>query len=209
MSEDGITVTGTGVATAPPDIVRINFAAESTESSMQSALDTATAGLTAMRTALTDAGIADVDLRSTEASLWSGHNQPDGELRHTARFGLEATVRSVTDAGRVVTTALKAAGESGRMNGMSFAHSDPSSLQALAREKAVDAAKAKAEQLAELTGRTLGEVREVAEGQVGVGPPVPIGRMMAAAAAAVPVSGGQLEVSAAVTIRWAWAASDD
>jgi uncharacterized protein YggE len=208
MSDDGITVTGSGTATAPPDVVRLMLAAESTESSMQSALDTATAGLTAMRTALTDAGIAEADLRSTEASLWSGQGQPDGALRHTARFGLEATVRSVIDAGRVVTAALKAAGESGRMNGMSFAHSDPSSLQAQARAKAVDAAKAKAEQLAALTGRTLGEVREVAEGQAGVGPPVPIGRMMAAAAEAVPVSGGQLEVNAAVTIRWAWASDD-
>jgi len=205
MSEDGITVTGSGTATAPPDVVRIILAAESTESTMQSALDTATAGVTAMRTALADAGIADADLRSTEASLWSGQSQPDGALRHTARFGLEATVRSVTDAGRVVTGALKAAGETGRMNGMSFAHSDPSSLQAQARQAAVDAARGKAEQLAALTGRALGEVREIAEGPMGAGPPVPIGRMMAVAAESVPVSGGQLEVNAAVTIRWAWA----
>jgi uncharacterized protein YggE len=202
---DGITVTGHGVAAAPPDVVRLLFASEASDASVQTALDRATDALVAMREALGRGGVDEVDLRSTEASLWSRSDHPDSVVRHTARFGLEATVHSVGTAGRLISAALTAAGDAGRMTGMSFAHAHPEMLQAKAREAAMADARAKATQLAELAGRHLGEVREITEG-IPPGPPVPLPRSaIALAADTVPVSEGQLEVSSAVTVRWAWA----
>lgn len=202
----GITVTGYGSAGGAPDVVRLSLAAEARHASVQQALDDVAVALTSMRTVLGDGGVALSDLRSTEATLWSGSDKPGSRTMHTARFGLEVTVRQVDEAGRLLAAALDAAGDSGRMNGMAFAHADESALQAQARETAMHDARARAEQLAGLAGRQLGPVQEVVEGTSG-GPPVPVdGRMFALAAApAVPVSGGQLEVTARVVVRWAWA----
>jgi uncharacterized protein len=202
---DGITATGRGVAAAPPDVVRLLFASEVTDASVQTSLDRAADALAAMREALRRGGVDEVDLRSTEASLWSGPDHPDSVVRHTARFGLAATVRSLGTAGSLISAALTAAGDAERMTGMSFSHAHPETLQAKAREAAMSDARAKATQLAELAGRDLGEVREITEG-IEPGSPVPLPRQAIALAAAdtVPVSAGQLEVNSAVTVRWAW-----
>jgi uncharacterized protein len=204
---DGITVTGRGAVAAPPDVVRLLFASEVTDAYVQTALDRAADALAAMREVLRSGGVDEVDLRSTEASLWSRNERPDSAVRHTARFGLEATVQSLPTAGRLISAALRAAGDAARMTGMSFSHAHPETLQAQAREVAMADARAKATQLAELAGRELGEVREIIEG-IEPGPPVPLPRRaIASAADTVPVSEGQLEVNSAVTVRWAWAST--
>ena len=91
------------------------------------------------------------------------------------------------------------------MNGMSFAHADPSALFAEAQGKAMADAHDRAVRLAALTGRQLGPVVEVIEG--GSRPPVPVRDFARAAMAmeAVPISPGELDVSAVVTVRYAWA----
>ena len=112
-------------------------------------------------------------------------------------------MRRVDDAGHVLAAALDAAGESGRMQGMAFAHADPRELESRARAAAMEDARGKARQLATLAGRDLGEVLDVVEGEPPVRPfPVPR-RAAALAAEVLPVSGGELEVTAAVTVRWA------
>jgi uncharacterized protein YggE len=66
-------VTGRGAVAAPPDVVRLLFASEVTDASVQTALDRAADALAAMREVLRSGGVDEVDLRSTEASLWSRH----------------------------------------------------------------------------------------------------------------------------------------
>ncbi len=204
----GVTVSGHGGAAAAPDVVRLALAAEASAGSVSDALERASAGVSAMRSALVQGGVAETDLRTTETALWSD-NGPTGRgpVRHTTRLGLQATVRELAAAGRLLATALAAAGDSGRSNGLSFAHSDPTALRATAREAAFRDAQARAEQLAALAGRPLGAVREVVE--VDASAPVPVGRAyaMVASAEPVPVDAGEQEVRAAVTVSWDWAAS--
>lgn len=197
---DGITVTGTGRVLAPPDQSCLSLAAEATARDAQRALEAAQEGLVSMRRALTEAGIAESDLRTSETSLWSERMPAD---RHTARLGLEVTVRDLTAAGGLLSLALGAAGDVARMNGISFTHSDPQALYHTARERAWDDACTKAEQLAALAGRSLGEVTSIIEGDAG--PPRPVGRSVALAAAeAMPVDPGEQAVTATVMVTWAW-----
>ncbi len=200
----GVTVAGTGRAGAPPDMVRIDLAAESSAIAVQAALADATAGLAKMREALTAAGVQTADLRTTETSVhvdFGSGGRPQG---YVARLGLSATVRDVGTAGAVVQDALTRGGETARLSGLAFSHSDPSGLLATAREAAFADARAKAEQYAALGGRALGEVTAVEETGGGA---VPIVRTMAMAApvADLAVEGGTQEVSVSVVVRWSWA----
>jgi uncharacterized protein len=203
-ADEGITVTGYGAAGTAPDVVRLSLAAEAADVSVQEAINRASAGLTTLRQALLDGDVAENDVVSTEASAYT---EGGARTRHVARFGLVATVRDVARAGELLSAALAAAGDTGRMTGMSFGHSDPSALFAEAQERAMTDARDRATRLAELAGRSLGPVVEVIEGRAG-GPPVPIPgpRQMAMAVADfMPVSPGELEVSAVVSVRFAWA----
>ena len=206
MSEQrGITVSGTGSVSAPPDVVVLSLGVEATASSVEAVLSRASEAQSALRAALSEAGVADVDLRSGQTSLWTDNGpHGSGPVRHTARLGTAATVRDVASAGRVLSAALAAAGDSARMDGMSFSHADPAALADEARDKAFADASRKARRLASLAGRGLGEVLWVQEGPRPPGPGPVGGARLMAAAAEVAVDPGQQEVGASVTVCWAW-----
>ena len=197
----GVVVVGNGAATAPPDVARIDLAAEATAQDVQSAMVDATNGLARIRSVLTDSGIPSGDVRTTETTVRVDQGRP---RRYVARFGLSATVRELSAAGGIVQNALAAADDTGRLSGLLFAHSDPSGLLESARAAAFADAEAKARQYAGLAGRRLGEVVSVDDS--GPGGPIPLPRRMAAMPLTdLGIEGGQLEVSASVVVRWAWA----
>jgi uncharacterized protein YggE len=187
---DGVIVVGAGTAAAPPDIVRIDLAAEAIADTVREALNDATVGLARVRSTLLD-----VD-----------HGpRGEGPQRFVARLGLSATVRDVGSAGSIVQNAFDEAGETARLSGLYFEHSDPSGLLSAAREAAFGDALAKARQFAELAGRELGAVASM-DDTTGGGPiPLPRARMAAMPMAEFNVEGGQQEVSATVVVRWSWA----
>ncbi len=203
---DGVVVAGAGTAAAPPDIVRIDLAAEAIADTVREALNDATVGLARIRSTLRDAGVPTADLRTTDTSVHVDHGpRGEGPQRFVARLGLSATVRDVGSAGSIVQNAFDEAGETARLSGLFFEHSDPSGLLSAAREAAFADALAKAQQFAELAGRELGAV--VCGGRHR--------RRRADPAAAhgdgrcrwlqFNVEGGQQEVSATVVVRWSWA----
>lgn len=205
MTHTGVTVIGSGRAATAPDVVRIDLAAESSAATVQAALGAATEGQATIRAALIADGIDGADLRTTTTSVHVDYSPTgEGPRGYVARLGLSATVRDVAAAGGVVARALDAAGETARLDGMSFSHSDPSALLVVARQVAFADARAKAEQFAALAGRTLGEVVRVDE-TLGGGGPIPVFRAQAAFAGDLAVEPGEQEVTAAVTVRWAWA----
>ena len=201
---DGVVVAGAGTAAAPPDIVRIDLAAEAIADTVREALNDATVGLARIRSTLRDAGVPTPDLRTTDTSVHVDHGpRGEGPQRFVARLGLSATVRDVGSAGSIVQNAFDEAGETARLSGLFFEHSDPSGLLSAARETAFADALAKAQQFAELAGRELGAVVSVDD--TAGGGPIPLPRMAAMPMAEFNVEGGQQQVSATVVVRWAWA----
>jgi uncharacterized protein YggE len=199
----GVVVVGWGRAAAAPDVARLQLAAEGVAPAVREALAAATEGLTAMRSAALAAGVAAADLRTSGTSLWS--EQPSrGTTRFRARFSLTVTVRDVARAGDVLTAAMDAAGEAARMDGIGFAHSDPTALQAAARRAAFQDAVERAGQYAAAAGRELGPVLSVEE-QPAAGIEPRHAWVALAAAESVPVDAGEEEVQAAVRVRWGWA----
>jgi uncharacterized protein len=203
----GVAVIGAGTAAAPPDVVRIDLAAEAAADSVHDALTQATAGLARIRSVLADAGVPSEDLRTTDTAVHIDHGpRGEGPQRYVVRLGLSAVVRDLDRAGSIVQNALAEAGDTARLSGLSFSHSDPSGLLAAAREAAFADALGKAQQYAALAGRELGSVLAVDD--TGGGGPVPMPRRMAAvnlAAAEFDVEGGQQDVSVRIEVRWNWA----
>jgi uncharacterized protein YggE len=206
IDRDGVLVVGVGTAAAPPDVVRIDLAAEAIADTVREALRDATEGVARIRSTLLDAGVPTADLRTTDTSVHADHGpRGEGPQRFVARLGLSATVRDVGSAGSIVQNAIDEAGETARLSGLFFEHSDPSGLFSAARAAAFADALAKARQFAELAGRELGVVLTV-DDTAGDGPvPLPRGRMAAMPMAELSLEGGQQEVSATVVVRWSWA----
>lgn len=194
-----VTVTGTGSAAAPPDVVVVEVAAEATAEHAASALAMAGAALTRMRDAGLVAGVERVDIVSTSSQLWPEHDREGRPNGYRAALGLSVRLRDLPRAGHLLSDLVAAGGDQARLQGTRFEHSDPEALQATAREAAFADATAKAGQYAALAGRTLGAVRTVDEARVGV---APMPKMMALAAEAVPVEAGVQSVAASVTVCW-------
>jgi len=201
----GVTVRGHGAADTVPDVVVADLATEVRSADVGAALREATDALAAVRAALRAAGVEDRAVRTGSTSTWTEQTGPDGaDLRVVARLGLVVTLRDVPAAGDVVGAALAAGGAAVRLGGLRLVVSDPAPAQARAREAAWQDAHAKAEHLAALAGRVLGDVLRVHEDEPGGGA-VPRFARAGAQALAVPVEPGEQTVQAAVTVRWAWA----
>lgn len=199
---EGITVTGSGVVEAVPDVVQIELGAQATAPDVQQAIDAATAGLDAARASLLAVGVAPGDLGSAQSSTWT--ERPDNaEARTTARLTLRVLVRDVAVAGEALRGALAAAGPVAQLESMHLRVGDPAASLVQARDRAFGDAVGKAEQLARLAGRRLGRVVDVVEGGGGGGGGP---RMMAMRAdtvgASFGVDAGTQEISASVTVRW-------
>ena len=194
-------MTGTGTAAAVPDVVDVELGAEASAPDVQQALDAAAAGLDSARSALADHGVAAADVQTAQTSTWT-ERRDDGEQLTTARLSLRARVRDVAGAGECVRAALAAAGPVARLESMHVAVGDTAVLVRAAREAAFRDARATAEQLADLAGRSLGRVVEVHDGDAGGSGPRPWALRSDAMAARLAVDPGTQEVSAAVTVRW-------
>lgn len=202
-AHEGITVTGSGVVDAVPDVVQIELGAQATAADVQQAIDAAAAGLAAARASLLTSAVAPEDLGTAQSSTWTERPE-SGEPRTTARLTLRAVLRDVEAAGQAVRLALAAAGPVAQLESMHLRVGDPAQSLPLARERAFADARAKAEQLAGLAGRRLGRVVDLVEGGGGGAAP----RMMAMRADPVGgsfgVDAGTQEIAAVVTVRWAF-----
>ena len=113
---------------------------------------------------------------------------------------LTVRIRDIGSVGVLIDEVAAAAGDSVRIQGLTFTVEDTTALEAQAREKAVQNLMAKAQQLANLTGVQLGSPLYLSESGGFVPRPEPIfARAMAATLeAAVPptsISAGELTVS--------------
>jgi uncharacterized protein YggE len=186
-------------------VVVVVLAAEDAADLPADAMAQASVALRRMRGAALAAGVPESGLASRELMLRQGYDEQGRPHGFVAELVLAVRSPDVAAAGTLISACISAGGRAARLQSVGFEHSDPSRLQALARDAAFADARARAEQLAGLAGRALGQVREVVEG--GSGGPVPIaGRAkLMAAEIAPPVDAGSLEVGVGLAVTWSWA----
>ncbi|MEV1241322.1 SIMPL domain-containing protein [Nonomuraea sp. NPDC050022] len=196
-----IAVAGEGAVSAAPDVMRLNAGVEVRRTSAAEAFAAVRAAAVRLTEALTGAGIAPEDLRTSELSLGPEYEVYPKVAAYRAAQGVEALVRDLSRADRVIDT-VAAVGEEARLNGVSFELSDPSGALAEARTRAFRDAAAKAAQYAELAGRSLGGVVSVTEESVGG--PQPMAFAALAAEEKASISPGRQTLSIGVRVVYAF-----
>jgi uncharacterized protein YggE len=225
-SEHGVSVTGVGKSSAPPDIARTSIGVEVRAADVQQATNDATARMNAVTQAIKQVGVADKDLRTHSFSIGFEQEptpppapvpavtstrgaaptstapapEPTATPRGYYRVSnmLEVTIRDLNAVGKV----LQAATSAGANNvwGINFEIENSDALKVQARTLAVQRAQQAAAELAKLAGVKLGKVLSVSEGdQPGGGPVV---MSLRAASDEVPIERGEITISYAVRILY-------
>ena len=203
---DRIEVTGFGSADEVPDVLAAAVSAEASSGSVAAALATADTAFRAMAAAAREGGTADRDIRTTGLTVHPNHDHQGRQSGYVARMPMSLVLRDLRTAGDVLSAVIEAGGDHSRVQGAAIGMDDPLPAQVLAREKAFAHARAQAEQLASLAGRTLGAVVRVTDG---ITPAQPGGweqqggGAMRASLKAVSFEPGTSTVTATVRVRFA------
>jgi uncharacterized protein YggE len=166
-----ITVTGTGVADAEPDVATIIFGVDVTSSepdtAVSQAADLMNSGLAVAR----DMGVAGEDFKTYSYSLWIENlydpitYQTTGErVYHVSQYE-SVDVRDMTKVGDVLAGVVSAGINS--VSSVSYGVEDQAALQSQAREAAIVDARQKAEAIAAGLGVQLGGPLSVSEFNAG------------------------------------------
>lgn len=199
-----ITVTGEGHVEAAPDLATLSLGVTTEGKTASAAMDANSAALAAVIARLKAAGIEDRDVQTSNLSLNPNWQQNDGTttpqiVGYVAMNVLTVRVRDLGKLGGVLDAAITDGANT--LNGISFGLDDPEPVLDKARVQAVQAAKARANLLVTAAGASLGRIVSISEAGSYVPPgPMPMYRMEAAAADAVPVQGGEVGMTANVTV---------
>lgn len=202
QDQSGIRVTGTGTVYGEPDLAVFEVGIDSTDPDLATAVEHANQVASAIMTALTEAGVAETDLRTGSFNVWREDiHSPEGEPRPpTFRVvnSVHVTVRDITRVGDLLGLALDSGAN--QVSGVRFILADPVELRAQARELAMADALRVASQLADLGGVELGAPLFIEERQVNGGPQPQA--YAAAMETSVPTAAGELAVTVSVTVNY-------
>lgn len=203
----GITVTGYGEASAPPDVFHARLTINCDGTDVSTAMRDAAERTAAVTSALRTLGLADRELRTTGLAVRPRHNRDGAHVGYTASHRLTATCHDVELGGRLLATASEAAGNQLGVDHIGLEVDDQQPVLRQAREKAFMDARTRAGEYAALAGRELGPVELVQEGIVA--PPVPFAGVRTLQQAdyggELGIEAGENTVNASVTVTWSWA----
>ena len=204
----GVTVQATGTAKVVPDGVIFNFAVTNLGESAESATDEVAKLADKAREVLDNADIDDKDIASQSISVNEEIKyNPDGSqesLGYRATQSFIVTIREEDEAGTIVQDVIAAVGDGIRVDGVTPTVLDNEDALDDAREDAVNNARMKAEDYADLLGIDLGEVQSVSEVSSPVlTRPVAIAEStMDSAGKEIQVDLGEQDITVTIEVRW-------
>ena len=205
-----ITVSGEGRVDLAPDMATITLGVTTQSPTAGVALSDNSARVAEVLAQLTAAGIEARDIQTSGLSLnpqfnydTTNGNQTPEIVGYIAMNNVTVRVRALDSLGGVMDAAVK--NGANQFNGLVFGLIEPEPSMDEARKRAVADAKRKAALYAEAAGVTLGPILSITE-SAGYSAPSPMMFKDARASAeAVPVAGGEVGMTAMVTIEYALA----
>lgn len=211
---EGIVIRTEGEVRVKPDIAVIQAGVVSEGKTAAEALGLNTPALAKLIEAVKAAGVAAGDVMTSQVALAPRMTQPpvapgprppraatiDG---YEARTGLTVTVRDLAKAGPLIDALVKAGAN--EMSGISFGLADENKAKDAARQKAAEAAKARAALHAGALGVKVGELVSIVEAEAetsGRGNGDVRAFRMAAGAAPMSVEPGELTVTSSLRTVW-------
>lgn len=206
--KSGISVSGTGEITGTPDTLTINLGVSVRGDTVQAATAEAAEAANSLLASLTSNGIPEDSITTTDYSIFPEYdyrNDTQVLLGYRVNNTVRVKISDVDQSGNIIDDATAAAGDTVKVNGISFSIEDDAGMVEAAREAAWNDARAKAEQLAQLSGRELGPVISITE--TVSRPPVPVEyARLAAADASTPISPGTATVSIQLSVEFSFGA---
>lgn len=203
----GISVSGQGEVTGTPDTLSMTFGVSVLRPTVSEAVGQAAVRADALIEALRDSGVAEEDLQTANYSIYPEYNYRDTGQELIGYRVENTVVAKITDldaAGATIDAAVSAGGDEVRVSGVSFAIEDDDELVQAARTAAWADAQAKAEELAELAGVTLGPPVAISESFSNVTPyPIFRGGFDAAEAVETPIVPGEQTVTVNLSVEYA------
>lgn len=161
-----ITVVGEGSVQLKPDMAQANIGVEIVNPNLKEANSEATAAMNQVMSSLKDQSILEVDRQTSGFNVWlerpykPNGSSTDQVLYHVSNQ-LNVTIHDLNNVSDVLDVAIKAGANN--IYGVTFGVADPDKIEATAWEQAMNDARAKAEQLAKLSGAQLGDIISVNE----------------------------------------------
>jgi uncharacterized protein len=210
--QTGIWVNGEGKVSVAPDIATLSLGVYSQKEKVSDAQNEAATAMAKIIEVLTGSGIDKKDIQTQNFSIqqvvkWDDKSQQQVVIGYSVTNMVVAKIRTISKVGEILDASVTAGGDLIRVNGIDFSKEDTSADFIKARELAMNKAKAKAEQMASLSGVTLGKPVYVNESTYV--PPVAYMtnsyKADSAGGAGVPttsINPGQLEVTVDVQINY-------
>jgi uncharacterized protein YggE len=206
---DMVTVQGVGSVSGTPDVLLLSLSVNVRRSSVAAALDAANAATNKVIASLRKHGVAARDIRTTGlgvSTAYDYNNDKQTKVGYDARHSLTARLRGGSSKdGDTISAAATASGDDVSIEGLDFDLEGNDGMLVQARDRAFADAKAKAQQYAKLSGRSLGAVIGISEVSSTAPPPVYGGRSGAGTSTAMmptPVEAGSQLVGVTVTVTW-------
>jgi uncharacterized protein YggE len=206
-----LVMTGTGRTVGVPDELTFSLSVGVERSDLKTALADANAGMNRVLGALDRLGVRRSDVQTTGLSMnavYDYHSYGPPTLRgyHVGQHA-QVLVRDLSKGGQAVSAAVAAGGNDVRVGSIGLRIADPESLLAKSRDAAVAEATAKAQEYADATGQTLGDVLSLREVHATAVAPRVLQFARAAAPdalRALPVRAGRDKLAVTVRIEWSF-----
>lgn len=205
-----ITMTGVGKATVVPDQLTFSLSVTDKETDLDQALGRSSATMKRVIVVLGQHGVKSSDVQTTGLQMYPTYDYhsygPPTLTGYRVTQRASVVVRDLTQGGKAISAAIGAGGNRVRASNIRLGVSDPEAAMAKARTAAVEQATAKAQEYADATDQTLGEVVSIREGRSAR--PVRdyvYNRRAAfdlAATSALPIKAGKDDLSVKVSVVW-------
>ncbi len=205
---EGIIVSGQGTISLTPDTALLNVGVSVVAASAVQARDRAADAMKQLMDSAKSNGVDDKEIRTTQFNLgpeydYSGSGSPR-LTGYRVTHMLSVKIKNLDNVAKVIDDAVNAAGDPVQVGGVTFTVANPVAVLSSARADAMAEAKAKAQELANLSGVTLGAPVSIAETSSG-GQPSPLYYAEAKASAAIAATSiqpGELDVTVNIQVTY-------
>ncbi len=209
--QKGVSVSGEGKVMVTPDIAVLSLGISAQETTVAVAQSKASDAMSKVMDALAANGIDKKDIQTQRFSIdqvtkWDQDKQVEVLLGYRVTNIVSVKIRTVANAGAIIDAVAVAGGDLTRISGISFTVDNPQPYYTDARKKAMEDAKAKADQMASLSGITLGKPTSISESSyvpVATPVPMPVYKDSAGASAPTSISPGETSITVYVNINYA------
>lgn len=199
---NGISVSGQGTISVKPDVAYVSLGVETLDTDATKARKANDAAMAKVIAAVKGFGVTDEDITTTNFSIYPRYDDKGQTITgFTVSNSVNVAVKSLDKLGGLLTAASAAGANTA--GGINFDVLDRTAAYNQALAQAMDKAKARADVMAKACGVKLGNVLTINESSSYSGPVFASAsgsKMDLAAGAPVPVSGGQLDVTATVNV---------